>query len=64
MFLHRVWRDERVRYRSWAVHPAVEPLEREFWRQRGIDVLDVPLDEYLDGLLGRGSSTRAAPVTA
>ena len=53
VFLHRVWRDERVRYRSWAVHPAVDSLEREFWRQRGIDVLDVPIDEYLEGLQTR-----------
>jgi DNA-binding SARP family transcriptional activator len=53
VFLHRVWRDERVRYRSWAIHPAVDSLEREFWRQRGIDVLDVPIDEYLEGLQTR-----------
>jgi hypothetical protein len=53
VFLHRVWRDERVRYRSWAVHPAVNSLEREFWRQRGIDVLDVPVETYLDGLRTR-----------
>jgi DNA-binding SARP family transcriptional activator len=62
VFLHRVWRDERVRYRSWAIHPAVDSLEREFWRQRGIDVLDVPLEEYLDGL--RTRLEHAAPVAA
>jgi DNA-binding SARP family transcriptional activator len=60
VFLHRVWRDERVRYRSWAIHPAVDSLEREFWRQRGIDVLDVPLEEYLDGL--RTRLDQAAPA--
>jgi hypothetical protein len=53
VFLHRIWRDERVRYRSWAVHAAVESLEREFWRQRGIDVLDAPLGDYLEGLRER-----------
>jgi DNA-binding SARP family transcriptional activator len=62
VFLHRVWRDERVRYRSWAVSPGVDALERDFWRQRGIDLLDVPLEPYLDGLvtrLGVASPTEA-----
>ena len=70
VFLHRVWRDERVRYRSWAVHPASTALEREFWRQRGIDVLDVPLEEYLEGCWRdstaprRGGMTRGARAQA
>jgi DNA-binding SARP family transcriptional activator len=63
VFLHRVWRDERVRYRSWAIHPAVDSLEREFWRQRGIDVLDVPLEEYLNGLRTRLEHTAPAAVS-
>jgi DNA-binding SARP family transcriptional activator len=64
VFLHRIWRDERVRYRSWAVHPAVDSLEREFWRQRGIDVLDVPLADYVDGLRTRLDHVAAPAMTA
>lgn len=50
VFLHRIWGDEKVRYRSWAVHAYPDRLEREFWKLRGIDVFDVPLDEYLEEL--------------
>jgi DNA-binding SARP family transcriptional activator len=53
VFLHRVWGRERVSYRSWAVVPGADRLERELWRQRGIDVFDVPLDEYLDAFRRR-----------
>jgi DNA-binding SARP family transcriptional activator len=52
VFLHRIWRDD-VRYRSWAVQPAPSPLEREFWRQQGVSMFDLSLDEYGAGLLER-----------
>ena len=36
VFLHRIWGQEKVGYRSWSVEPgAAEPIERELWRQRG-----------------------------
>jgi DNA-binding SARP family transcriptional activator len=47
VFLHRVWGRDKVSYRSWAVQPGVGRVERELWRQRGIDVVDAPLDEYV-----------------
>jgi DNA-binding SARP family transcriptional activator len=62
VFLHRVWGRERVSYRSWAVVPGVDRMERELWRQRGIDVFDVPLDEYLDALRRRLAEERALGV--
>jgi DNA-binding SARP family transcriptional activator len=53
VFLHRVWGQEKVGYRSWAVQPEADALDREFWRHRGIDLFDVPLDEYAQGLVAR-----------
>jgi DNA-binding SARP family transcriptional activator len=50
VFLHRVWGRDKVSYRSWAVLPAVDRIERELWRQRGIDVVDASLDVYVDAL--------------
>jgi hypothetical protein len=50
VFLHRVWGDEQLAYRSWAVQPGIQPLEREFWRRRGVDVVDSGLTEYADAL--------------
>jgi DNA-binding SARP family transcriptional activator len=53
VFLHRVWGRERVGYRSWAIGEKPDAIEQELWRQRGIDIFDVPLDEYISGLRGR-----------
>jgi len=48
-----VWGDEKVAYRSWAVQPGAGTLDRDYWRQRGIDVFDVELDEYIESLGAR-----------
>ena len=52
LVLGRIWGAEGVSYRSWAVQPDARPLERQFWRARDIDLLEVPLEEYV-GALGR-----------
>jgi DNA-binding SARP family transcriptional activator len=52
LVLGRIWGNEAVSYRSWAVQAVTKPLERQFWRARDVDLLEVPLDEYI-GALGR-----------
>jgi len=47
VFLHRLFGREKVAYRSWAVGPAPGEIERELWQQRGIDIFDAPLEEYV-----------------
>jgi len=53
VFLHRIWGREKVAYRSWAVEASIEPVERELWRQRGVDLFDIPLEEYIEELASR-----------
>jgi hypothetical protein len=53
VFLHRIWGRETVAYRSWAVEAEVTPVERELWRRRGVDVFDMPLEEYVTRLAER-----------
>jgi DNA-binding SARP family transcriptional activator len=53
VFLHRVWGRERVGYRSWAIGQKPDAIEQELWRQRGIDIFDVSLEEYISGLRSR-----------
>jgi DNA-binding SARP family transcriptional activator len=48
--LSRLWSDQPLTYRSWAVQPDAKPLEREFWRRRDVDVLELPLDSYVETL--------------
>jgi DNA-binding SARP family transcriptional activator len=50
LLLHRLWGDQPLSYRSWAVQPEPMPLEREFWRRRDVDVLELPLERYIGAL--------------
>ena len=50
LLLYRLWGDQPLSYRSWAVQPEPKPLEREFWRHRAVDVIDIPLERYVDAL--------------
>jgi DNA-binding SARP family transcriptional activator len=63
VILHRLWGEDPLGYRSWAVQPEPKPLEREFWRRRDVDVLELPLDEYVDRL-GRRLAAVAASAKA
>ncbi|MGZ4352889.1 MAG: BTAD domain-containing putative transcriptional regulator, partial [Gaiellaceae bacterium] len=60
VFLRRLWGEERIGYRSWAVASANDPLAVEYWRQRGVDAFDVPLDEYAAELLRRLAEEKEA----
>ena len=45
--LERFWGSEPLPYRSWSVHPGPEPLEREFWRKRDVEVVDMAPAAYV-----------------
>lgn len=45
--LERLFGEEAVGYRSWSVHPAPSALEREFWRRRGVEVIDMAPAAYV-----------------
>jgi DNA-binding SARP family transcriptional activator/class 3 adenylate cyclase len=44
LLLNRLWGDQPLSYRSWAVQAEAKPLEREFWRRRDVDVLEIPFE--------------------
>jgi hypothetical protein len=63
LVLDRISSGEPLAYRSWAVVPVARPLEHHFWRVRGIELLEQPLEQYVDSLssyVGLGQGT--APV--
>jgi DNA-binding SARP family transcriptional activator len=45
--LERLWGEEPLGYRSWSVHAGPQPLEREFWRQRNVEVIDIAPAAYM-----------------
>jgi hypothetical protein len=50
LVLNRLWGDQPLSYRSWAVQPDATPLEREFWRRREVDLIEASLDDYVVAL--------------
>jgi DNA-binding SARP family transcriptional activator len=62
LLLSRLWAGASVNYRSWAVAPAVPPVERAFWRSRGVELIEAPLEDYVDALARTlGVGVEAAP---
>ena len=45
--LDRLWGNEPLPYRSWSVHAGPQPLEREFWRRRDVEVIDMAPAAYV-----------------
>jgi len=47
VFVRRVWGSDRLDYRSWAVHPGADRIVRGLWRGRGVETLDLPIDDFV-----------------
>ena len=63
VILNRLWSDQPLSYRSWAVQPQPMPLEREFWRRRDVEVHELPLEQYA-GILARYAGIELAEAKA
>jgi DNA-binding SARP family transcriptional activator len=64
VFLRRLWGEERVGYRSWAVGETTDAITVGYWRQCGVETFDVPLDGYVDGLLAAIEDAPRVEATA
>jgi hypothetical protein len=60
VILHRIWGEQRLHYKSWAIQLNPPVIDQEFWRKRDVDIIDVPLEEYLARL---GERLGALPGT-
>ena len=55
VILHRIWGEQKLKYKSWAVQLRPSRARPRVLGARGVEILDVPLDEYvaaLDAALG------------
>lgn len=50
--LHDIWRGQQTSglYNSWAVLLDPEEIDERSWRSRNVEIIDVPLDEYVSAL--------------
>jgi hypothetical protein len=53
VILHRIWGQQKLNYNSWAIQDDPEPIEREFWQLRGVEILDLRLEDYVRELRTR-----------
>src|SRR5262249_42638472 len=64
VILHRIWGQQPLSYKSWAIQRSPSEIEEELWDARGVDVLDIPLDQYVTELtkaLEHPSTRASAP---
>jgi SIR2-like domain/TIR domain len=48
VFLQRVWNEQPLEARSWAVDPAFDVVERELWEHFGVHVVETPVPDFLN----------------
>jgi hypothetical protein len=47
VILHRIWGQQKLSYKSWAIQFNPEPFEQEYWVRRDVKILSVPLNDYV-----------------
>jgi hypothetical protein len=52
VILHRISSATALSYTSWAIQKGPSALDRKFWSRRNIDILELDIEEYLEGLRG------------
>ena len=50
VILHRIWGEQSSTLQVVGDPARPRPIDEEFWRRRGVDVLDTSLEEYVAGL--------------
>jgi SIR2-like protein len=50
VILHRIWGQQPLSYKSWAIQRNPNEIEQELWEARGVDVFDIPLVKYVTEL--------------
>jgi SIR2-like protein len=61
VILHRIWGQQRLTYKSWAIQFDPTPVDQEFWHKRDVEILKLRLEEYV---LGLQAELDALPVVA
>jgi hypothetical protein len=61
---HRIWQEQRRTSRSWAVQKGADELDARFWLDRGVEILDRGLEEYVDAVSQRVHALAAGGARA
>lgn len=61
VILYRVWADNKLSWKSWAIQRQPDAMESAFWQRRDVELIDFPLRDYVAALESRLSAL--APLT-
>jgi hypothetical protein len=50
VILRRIWKDQSLSYTSWAIDAKRQPLEEKFWQERGVEIIQSSLEDYVERL--------------
>ena len=50
VILRRIWGDQKLNFKSWSIQFNPERIDQELWQKRGVDILNLPLEEYISAL--------------
>ncbi|MCG8606934.1 SIR2 family protein, partial [bacterium] len=50
VILHRIWGERRLTYKSWTVQAEPDNLEKKFWMNRAVEIMDMKLEAYIPKL--------------
>ncbi len=53
VIFHRIWREQRLTYNSWAIPFHVDQANQQFWLNRNVDTVKVNLADYVEQLAER-----------
>jgi hypothetical protein len=51
--LHRIWGERKFSYKSWAIQLDPQAIDERFWRQRDVDIVNMPLENFIAELRQR-----------
>ncbi|HEU0012526.1 MAG TPA: SIR2 family protein [Longimicrobium sp.] len=64
VILHRIWSERSLKFKSWSVQLRPAAVDQKFWQRREVEILDVTIEEYVEGLeasLAARDAAEAAP---
>ena len=47
VILRRIWKDQPLDWKSWAVMRDSDAIDKQFWKKRNVDIITVDLQDYI-----------------
>lgn len=47
VILRRIWREQKLDYKSWAIQLKTSLLDEKYWNSRGVEIINMDVGEYI-----------------